>query len=83
MQVTQALAWKNNQLAFSMQPLSVIFDELARKFNVAIEVNAGDIAEARLSIFYTEPDLETILAEICTVKGLEYSRTANGFRIHR
>lgn len=82
-QVTQALAWKNNQLAFSMQPLSVIFDELARKFNVAIEVNAGDIAEARLSIFYTEPDLETILAEICTVKGLEYSRTANGFRIHR
>lgn len=82
-QTTNPQAWMNNQLAFSMQPLSVIFDELARKFNVAIEVNPADIADARLSIFYTEPHLETILAEICTVKGLEFSRTANGFRIHR
>ncbi|WP_164682545.1 FecR family protein [Cyclonatronum proteinivorum] len=82
-QAAQPQAWLSNQIAFSMQPLSVIFDELARKFDVAIEVNAADIEGASLSIFYTEPQLETILAEICTVKNLEFSQTANGFRIHR
>ncbi|MCH8557191.1 MAG: FecR domain-containing protein [Balneolia bacterium] len=83
-QLSHALAWRDNNLAFSVQPLSVIFNELERKYDVTIEWSDAEIAQTTLSTFYTQPDnVESVLADICTVKGLNYSRTSTGYRITR
>lgn len=83
-QLSHALAWRDNNLAFSVQPLSVIFNELERKYDVTIEWNDSKIGQTTLSTFYTQPDnVESVLADICTVKGLNYSRTSTGYRITR
>ncbi len=82
--LSYAIAWRDNNLAFSVQPLSVIFDELERKYDVTIEWSEPEIAQTTLSTFYTQPDnVESVLADICTVKGLTFSQTSTGYRISR
>jgi transmembrane sensor len=76
------LAWRNRNLAFINQPLEVIFSELERKYNVTIITEDQEIKNSVLTTFYSDPeDVESILTDITTVKGLTYSRTANGYRI--
>lgn len=78
------LAWRNQNLAFVNQPLAVIFRELERKYNITIITSDHEIEESILTTFYTEPEsVESILADITTVKGLTYSKTANGYRISK
>ncbi len=80
--VAYALAWKNHSLAFSGQPLTVIFDELERRFNIRIQWDDPEIGMTRLSTFITDPEnAESVISDICFAKGLTYSRTNNGFRI--
>ncbi len=77
------LAWKERNLAFTSQPLGVIFSELERRFDKTIEIEDEQISGEYLTAFYTKPDsLENLINDICTVKGLKYARTANGFRIY-
>jgi ferric-dicitrate binding protein FerR (iron transport regulator) len=81
--VDQALAWTQHQLAFAVQPLSVIFAELERKFDIEIQWNDPRIGRSTLTSFYNEPEsAESVLNDICTVKGLSYTRTSTGYRIH-
>lgn len=83
MDVDQALAWTQHQLAFAVQPLSVIFDELERKFDIEIQWNDPRIGRSTLTSFYNEPEsAESVLNDICTVKGLSYTKTSTGYRIH-
>lgn len=78
------LAWRDQNLAFSGQQLVVIFNELERKFNTRIEIENIRIATEVLTTFYSQPDnLESLLDDITTVKGLNYRETANGFYVFR
>lgn len=81
--IAPALAWTQHQLAFTVQPLSVIFAELERKFDIEIQWDDPRIGRSTLSSFYNEPEsAESVLRDICTVKGLSYTKTATGYRIH-
>ena len=83
-ELQNALAWKNRNLAFTGQPLSVIFNELERKFDTTISISEARIGRETLTTFYSSPEnLEILLDDICTVKGLNYAETANGYRIFR
>lgn len=76
------LAWRSRNLAFMNQPLSVIFRELERKFDLRIEYENGLIGNTLLTTYYSSPvELETVLNDIATVKGLSYYKTNNGYRI--
>ncbi len=78
------IAWMNRNLSFTNQPLTVIFNEIERKFNIKIEFDAAAEAGDTLTTFYSQPEsAEDILTDICMVKGLNLTRTANGFRISR
>lgn len=78
------LGWRNHQLVFSDEPLAVIFNELERRFDTAIELESEGIAQETLTTFYAEPgNAEKVLKEICRVKGLRYAETADGFRVYR
>jgi len=76
------LAWKDKNLAFLSQPLEEIFKELERKFDIKIEIADAEIGRSILTTFFSDPeDAESVLNDICTVKGLTYSESADGYRI--
>lgn len=79
-----ALAWRQQNLAFTGQQLIVIFSELERKFNTRIEIENNRIATEVITTFYSQPeDVEILLDDITTVKGLNYRETANGYYVFR
>jgi transmembrane sensor len=74
------IAWKENKLSFIGQPLRIIFNEIERKFDVNIEINNEQIGNEILTTFYSSPkNVEMLLDDITTVKGLNYRETANGY----
>lgn len=78
------LGWRNNLLHFDEKPLGVILNELERRFDVRIELEAQEMRYETLTTYYTEQrDLATVLNDISVVKGLRYAETANGYRIYR
>lgn len=80
--INRALAWKNDNLSFVNQPLQVIFDELERKFDTDIETENDDIRRETLTTFYTRPEnVEMLLNDITTVKGLQYRETSSGYYV--
>lgn len=82
--VSRILGWREQILVFDDQPLPAIFRELERRFDVQIEL--GDIRMLRetLTAYYVKPgNIESVLNDICIVKGLRYTETANGYRIYR
>ncbi len=82
--VENVLAWRNQNLAFINEPLYVIFRELERKYDIIISADDQEIQNSVLTTFYSDPEnVESILADITIVKGLTYSKTANGYRISR
>ncbi len=82
--VDNILAWRQNNLAFSSQPLYVIFNELERRFDITIEYSDDEIAMSEMTTYYSQlvgPD--TILNDIATVKGLTFYETSTGYRIQK
>lgn len=78
------LAWRDNRLVFQQSPLIVILHDLERSFDVEIELDVEDMQYETLTAYYNQPaNVETILEDICTVKGLRYTKTTNGFRIFK
>jgi ferric-dicitrate binding protein FerR (iron transport regulator) len=83
-QIARILAWRDRKLAFDQQPLSVIFKELERRFDISIEFEDLGMVNDTLSAFYANPEgAESIIKDICRVKGLRYAETANGYRIFK
>jgi len=76
--------WRNNMLIFNEQSLFIIFRELERRFDIRIQFER-EIGEMDILTAYYSPPLkpDSIIEDICTVKDLKYSRTANGYRIYK
>lgn len=78
------LAWRTGSFAVYKQPLPAIFERLERRFNVAITVRDAASMTDSLTLFYSEPtDVESIVNDICTAKGLKYQATSQGFAVFR
>lgn len=77
-------AWREQRMVFMDSPLIVILHELERRFDLEIELEAQNMQMEPLTAYYTSPTgVESILEDICTVKGLRFSETANGYRIFK
>jgi ferric-dicitrate binding protein FerR (iron transport regulator) len=82
--IDRMLAWRENNLMFNDKSLQVIFRELERRFDVEIDMQATGSAHETLSTYYAKPEnVESILEDICRVKGLRYAETANGYRVYK
>lgn len=78
------LAWRENKMVFQATPLIVILHDLERGFDVEIELDVEGMQYETLTAYYNQPaNIETILEDICTVKGLRYTKTTNGYRIYK
>lgn len=76
-------AWRNNRLVFQNRALITILNDLERRFDVRINLEATELAGETLTAYYSNPrDISVILDDISMVKGVQYSRTANGYRIY-
>ncbi|MDX1642245.1 MAG: FecR domain-containing protein, partial [Balneolaceae bacterium] len=80
----ETLAWRQQRLVFQEAPLIRILHDLERSFDVNIELDVADMEYETLTAYYNRPaNVETILEDICTVKGLRYTKTTNGYRIFK
>jgi len=79
----EATGWRKRMFIFYEEPLKRILHDVERRFDVDIVLENGDVAAKPLTGYYKEIDsAESLLEDICTVAGLKYARTANGFRVY-
>ncbi|MFU8813548.1 MAG: FecR family protein [Balneolaceae bacterium] len=77
------LGWRDNLFVFTEKPLKSIFRDIERRFDTKISLEA-DIGHELLTGYYGEvQSVEHLLNDICTVKGLRYAKTANGYRVFK
>lgn len=81
--VDRVMGWRKHNLVFKKEPLVTIFRKLERRYNVDIRLENRAAATETLTNYYPNPkDVESILQDICRLKGLEYAETANGYRVY-
>lgn len=77
-------AWREHRFVFREQSVVSIIRELERRFDTRIELEADGMERSTLTAYYQQQvKLESILEDICTVKGLRYTRTTTGYRIFK
>lgn len=80
--IEDVLAWREMRFVFRELPLISIVQELERRYNTTIELQVPEAEQSTLTAYYSQPaSLESILNDICTVKGLRYTQTTTGYRI--
>lgn len=80
----QMTGWRHNQFVFRNEPLWKIFREMERRFDIRIQLDSENMASEILTAHYSNPqNPETMIQDICHVKGLRFAETSNGFRIYR
>jgi transmembrane sensor len=82
--VSDVTGWKENRLIFKDQKLIVILHELERRFDTQIRLEVSGAELETLTAYYSEPkNITAVLEDISTVKGFQFSETANGYRIFK
>jgi len=77
-------AWRDLRFVFRDQTLASILRDLERRYDVAIELDTDPVASTTLTAYYSQQvSLESVLDDICAVKGLRYTQTTHGYRIFR
>lgn len=75
--------WRERKFIFYEESLQQIFREVERRFDLNITLEKSSVADETLTGYYGEvTNPESLLDDICTVAGLRYSKTANGYRIY-
>lgn len=78
--VVHTIAWKQDGLSFDSQPLSVIFGEMERRYNIMIRTTNTRILQDSLTIFIARPTgPRDVLNNICEAAKLKYNSTPKGY----
>lgn len=79
--VERLTLWRRGGLAFVDQPLAAIVRELERRYAVEIRLREVAVSDERITYYAGQPSIETVLGDLCTPRGLRYTRTSRGFEI--
>ncbi len=80
--VERLTLWRRGGFALVDQPLDAIVRELERRYALDIGLANVPVGEERLSVYYPDrPSIETVLSDLCTPRGLRFSRTSRGYEI--
>lgn len=78
--VMHVVSWRENGLSFEAQPLSVIFREMERRYNIMIKTTNSRILEDSLTIYIAKPTgPKEVLSNICQADNLKYDTTVGGY----
>lgn len=82
--VDRVASWRDHNLLFNKKTLAAIFRELERRFDTNIRLEDQSVAKETLTTYYYKEPLilESILDDICRIKGLHYAKTADGYRVY-
>lgn len=82
--VVHTVSWRQKGLSFDSQPLSVIFGEMERRYNIMIKTSNPQILSDSLTIFIARPTgPRDVLNNICQAANLKYDSTNKGFLVSR
>jgi len=73
--IDQVTGWIKGEIYFRSTPLNHVFEEIARQFNLEIEVQA-DIADLTFTGRFTDSDLNRAMEAVCLSSGLKYQVTS-------
>lgn len=80
--VERLTLWRRGGFALVDQPLDAILRELERQYGLDIRLTNVPVGDERLSVYYPDrPSIETVLSDLCTPRGLRFSRTSRGYEI--
>lgn len=78
----KALDWQQDNIAFEDQPLSSVFAELQRRFDIDINVHP-DVTGENITIYLSDiENVESAIKDICRAKGLTYKQKNGKFLIY-
>lgn len=81
--IERVTGWRDQKFIFYEESLLQIFREVERRFDLSIDLENREAANETLTGYYGNvSDPESLLDDICTVAGLSYSKTANGYRVY-
>lgn len=81
--IERITGWRDQKFIFYEESLQQIFKEVERRFDLQIDLEKSEVATETLTGYYGKvQDPESLLDDICTVAGLNYSKTANGYRVY-
>jgi ferric-dicitrate binding protein FerR (iron transport regulator) len=76
------LAWRSGGFAAVDAPLGDVLHEAGLRFGVTVEVAPEVPVDERVTVYYGgEVDLERVLADLVTARGLQYRPTATGWQV--
>lgn len=79
----QMTGWRDRMFIFYEESLQRIFRDIERRFDLQIDLQNEEATGETLTGYYRQVDsAESLLDDICTVAGLNYAKTANGFRVY-
>ncbi|MFN1834039.1 FecR family protein [Balneola sp. MJW-20] len=77
-----ALSWREGHHFFDNMTIHDVLSTLEREFGKNIDHPSGHEFEGRITAFYrAERSLESIINDICTLRGYTFYTTNNGYRI--
>lgn len=80
--VERLTLWRRGGFALVDQPFDAIVRELERRYAIDIRLKGVPVGEERLSVYYPDrPSIEIVLSDLCTPRGLRFSRTSRGYEI--
>jgi len=80
--VERLTLWRRGGFALVDQPFDAIVRELERRYALDIRLVNVTVGDERLSVYYpNRPSIETVLSDLCTPRGLRFSRTSRGYEI--
>lgn len=83
-QLQKAMAWMQQGLSFTDQPISVIFGAISDRFAVKIRTKPQSLANEKLTIYLSKVEnAEQAIADICKAKGWKYTQKGDVFVITR
>ena len=81
--INNMIAWLSNNISFQNDDLQHAFGMLERRFDTVISIDKKlNLQSESITAYYHDPKgVESIIQDICTIKGLSYQKTSNGYRI--
>lgn len=83
MSVEEAVAWRQGDLVFKDQPLSVVVREIERRYAISLTAAPTVRLDTQVSLALRQPSgPDVVIHDLATALGLDYRPTANGYALY-
>lgn len=81
--VNLVLNWRDRGFSILGEPLQAAFLQMERQYAVEIDVRASIDPQVQVVYYRNDPNVETLLGDLCAAHGLQFRKTLRGFEVYR